>query len=60
LLSYCLIAKPILASISLIFSNQLDKDPMADELNKPPYIKGLNFPRLLDEEGKEIEDGDIR
>lgn len=32
---------------------------MADELNKPPYNKGLNFPRLKDVEGKETEKGDI-
>lgn len=32
---------------------------MADELNKPPYNKGLKFPRLKDQEGKEIEDGDL-
>jgi len=32
---------------------------MADELNKPPYNKGLTFPRLKDVEGKEIKDGDI-
>ena len=32
---------------------------MADELNKPPYNKGLKFPRLKDVEGKEIKDGDI-
>lgn len=31
---------------------------MADELNKPPYNKGLHFPRLKDVENKEIEDGD--
>ena len=31
---------------------------MADELNKPPYNKGLQFPRLKDVENKEIEDGD--
>ena len=31
---------------------------MADELNKPPYNKGLNFPRLKDVEGKEIADGE--
>lgn len=27
---------------------------MADELNKPPYNKGLHFPLLKDSEGKEI------
>lgn len=32
---------------------------MADELNKPPYSKGLEFPRLKDVEGKEIEDGNL-
>ncbi|PWD99599.1 class I SAM-dependent DNA methyltransferase [Marinilabilia rubra] len=32
---------------------------MADELNKPPYNKGLKFPRLKDVEGKEIEDADF-
>jgi type I restriction enzyme M protein len=32
---------------------------MADELNKPPYNKGLTFPRLKDVEGKEIEGGEI-
>jgi len=32
---------------------------MADELNKPPYNKGLKFPKLKDVEGKEIEDGEI-
>ena len=32
---------------------------MADELNKPPYSKGLKFPRLKDVEGKETKDGDI-
>ena len=31
---------------------------MADELNKPPYNKGLTFPKLKDVEGKEIEDGE--
>src|SRR6056297_1652145 len=31
---------------------------MADELNKPPYNKGLHFPRLKDVENKEIKDGD--
>ena len=32
---------------------------MADELNKPPYNKGLIFPRLKDVEGNEITDGEI-
>lgn len=32
---------------------------MADEMNKPPYNKGLKFPRLKDVEGNEIPDGDI-
>jgi type I restriction enzyme M protein len=32
---------------------------MADELNKPPYNKGLEFPRLKDVEGKEIKDGEF-
>ncbi len=32
---------------------------MADELNKPPYNKGLKFPRLKDVEGKETKDGDV-
>ena len=32
---------------------------MADELNKPPYNKGLKFPKLKNVEGKEIEDGEI-
>lgn len=31
---------------------------MADELNKPPYNKGLKFPKLKDVEGKEIENGE--
>ncbi len=31
---------------------------MADELNKPPYSKGLSFPRLKDVEGQEIPDGE--
>lgn len=31
---------------------------MADELNKPPYNKGLIFPKLKDVEGKEIADGE--
>ena len=32
---------------------------MADELNKPPYSKGLVFPRLKDVQGNEILNGDI-
>ncbi len=32
---------------------------MADELNKPPYNKGLKFPRLKDVEGNETKDGEI-
>lgn len=32
---------------------------MADELNKPPYNKGLIFPRLKDVEGTEIKDADV-
>jgi len=32
---------------------------MADELNKPPYNKGLQFPKLKNVEGKEIPDADI-
>ena len=32
---------------------------MADELNKPPYNKGLEFPKLKDVEGKEIPDGEL-
>ncbi len=32
---------------------------MADEMNKPPYNKGLKFPRLKDTEGNEIKDGEI-
>lgn len=32
---------------------------MADELNKPPYSKGLHFPKLKDVEGNEITDGEI-
>ena len=32
---------------------------MADELNKPPYRKGLTFPKLKDVEGKEIADAEI-
>ncbi|MGB6035998.1 MAG: class I SAM-dependent DNA methyltransferase, partial [Cryomorphaceae bacterium] len=31
---------------------------MADELNKPPYNKGLTFPKLKDVEGNEIPDGE--
>lgn len=32
---------------------------MADELNKPPYNKGLKFPRLKDDKGKEIATAEI-
>ena len=32
---------------------------MADEMNKPPYNKGLKFPHLKDAEGKEIPDGEM-
>lgn len=32
---------------------------MADELNKPPYNKGLPFPKLKNVEGVEIPDGEI-
>jgi len=32
---------------------------MADEMNKPPYNKGLKFPHLKDTEGKEIPDGEM-
>ncbi len=32
---------------------------MADEMNKPPYFKGLQFPRMKDTEGNEITDGEI-
>ncbi len=32
---------------------------MADELNKPPYSKGLKFPRLKDVEGNEIENSEL-
>lgn len=32
---------------------------MADELNKPPYNKGLQFPRLKDVEGKQIKDSEF-
>ena len=32
---------------------------MADELNKPPYNKGLAFPKLKNVEGNEIEDGEV-
>ncbi|MGB1017763.1 MAG: N-6 DNA methylase [Chitinophagales bacterium] len=32
---------------------------LADELNKPPYNKGLHFPRLKNVEGKEIPDADF-
>ena len=32
---------------------------MADELNKPPYDKGLSFPKLKDAQGVEIENEEI-
>lgn len=32
---------------------------MADELNKPPYNKGLKLPKLKDVEGNEIPDGEV-
>jgi type I restriction enzyme M protein len=32
---------------------------MADELNKPPYKKGLKFPRIKDVENKEISFGEF-
>lgn len=32
---------------------------MADEQTKPPYNKKIDFPRLKDVEGNEIEDGEI-
>lgn len=32
---------------------------MADELNKPPYNKGLDFPRLKDVEGTEQQDAEV-
>lgn len=32
---------------------------MADELNKPPYNKGLKFPKLKDVEGNEIPDSEL-
>jgi type I restriction enzyme M protein len=32
---------------------------MADELNKPPYSKGLKFPKIKNDQGEEINDGDI-
>lgn len=32
---------------------------MADELNKPPYNKGLKFPKLKDVEGNEVADAEI-
>ncbi|MDF7824704.1 class I SAM-dependent DNA methyltransferase [Pontiellaceae bacterium B12227] len=32
---------------------------MAEELNKPPYNKGLTFPCLKDVEGKELPDGEV-
>lgn len=31
---------------------------MADEMSKPPYSKSIDFPRIKDTEGKEIEDGE--
>lgn len=31
---------------------------MAEELNQPPYSKGLNFPRIKDVDGNEIADGE--
>ncbi len=31
---------------------------MADELNKPPYSKGLKFPKVKNAQGEEIKDGD--
>ncbi|NLA15853.1 MAG: SAM-dependent DNA methyltransferase [Bacteroidales bacterium] len=32
---------------------------MADELNKPPYNKGLVFPKMRDTEGKETPNGEV-
>ncbi len=32
---------------------------MTNELNKPPYNKGLKFPRIKDVEGKEIANGEF-
>jgi len=32
---------------------------MADELNKPPYNKGLKFPKLKDVEGNEVADAEV-
>ncbi|MBT9190414.1 class I SAM-dependent DNA methyltransferase [Zobellia russellii] len=32
---------------------------MADELNKPPYNKGLVFPKLKDVEGNEVADAEV-
>ncbi|WP_289064177.1 class I SAM-dependent DNA methyltransferase [uncultured Zobellia sp.] len=32
---------------------------MADELNKPPYNKGLVFPKLKDVEGNEVVDAEV-
>ena len=32
---------------------------MADEMNRPPYNKGLKFPHLKDAEGKEIPNGEM-
>jgi type I restriction enzyme M protein len=31
---------------------------MADELNQPPYNKGLHFPHIKDAEGQEISGGE--
>jgi type I restriction enzyme M protein len=30
---------------------------MADELNKPPYSKNLDFAKIMDSDNKETEDG---
>jgi len=32
---------------------------LADELNKPPYNKGLKFPKIKNVEGKEIKGGEV-
>ncbi len=32
---------------------------MADELNKPPYNKGLNFPKLKDVEGNQMPEAEV-
>lgn len=32
---------------------------MIDELNKPPYSKGLKLPRIKDVDGNETEDGEV-